>query len=102
VRSSRIFDARFAAEKRREKYADVGAARRPKNDLELARVLCRFGDRLVEIELEDVTLPLERAKLAECDFHLADVEHEVGAIRLVAPRVGDPERASSTAHRADA
>ncbi len=90
-----------AADVHEEQDPDVRFPRGAKDDLELARVLRRRVDRPVDVELELRPFALERAQLSERDLHLAHVEDEVRAVRLVPARVGDRHRAPSAPLRAD-
>ena len=91
-----------AAHVHQQEHAHVRLARRAQHDLELARVLRRLVDGLVEVELELGALAVERAQLAERDLDLPHVEHEVRAVRAVDARVGDRHRAPAAALGPDA
>jgi hypothetical protein len=85
-----------AADVHHEDDARVGAPRGAGHDLELACVLRRSVDRLLEIELALGALAREGPQLAKGELDLPHVEDDVAAVALVGARVGRLDRASSS------
>ncbi len=91
-----------AADVHEQQQADVVAARRAEDQLDLAGVAAGLVDGLVEVELRLLSLAGELAQAAQRDLHRAHVERVVGAVVLEAALLGDLHRRAALALAADA
>src|SRR5450432_4027133 len=86
-----------AADIHEKEHANVRLARRTHDDLEFATVFCRLVDGVFDVEFMEHAFALEGSQLAQGDFDLANVEHDVASIRLVDARIGNGHGAASSA-----
>src|SRR5438445_11319442 len=80
----------------------VVAARRAEHQLDLAGILARLVDGLVEVQLGGVAAACEMAQTPQRYLHLTEVERLVGAVILEAPFFGDLHRRTPVRGAADA